>query len=143
MSWEEIDKLLRKLFDVEAHKQEKIVSNQEKIPNIPSDFFKTFLDRHIQESHDLEIFDKNRFICLYCSERITDDKYVVVTHPEFPNNYLKQLYFHSKGDCDPRYRFLEYSRKKWLREYRYAGNFFKLKEKKQKNIFHRIKEKIF
>ncbi len=91
----------------------------------------------------MEEFYQKRMICLYCGKRIEDDKYVLMNHPEFPDNQWKQIYFHSKGNCNPRSRFLEYRRKKWLREYRYAGRYFKMKNKKEQNIFSRIKEKIF
>jgi hypothetical protein len=143
MSWEEIDKLLQKLFDSHIKKHQEN-DNSQTVPALdPTEHFKTWLDQHIKESDDVEEFYQKRMICLYCGKRIEDDKYALMNHPEFPDNQLKQIYFHSKGRCNPRTRFLEYRRKKWLREYIYAGRYFKMKNKKEKNIFSHIKEKIF
>ena len=59
---------------------------------------------------------------MYCGEWIVNDRYIVINHPEFPESYLKQIYFHTNERCNPRYRFVNQRREIWLREYNYRAS---------------------
>ena len=115
MSWQEIDKLLQKLFDSDNKKQQ--MNKDSSILN-PTEPFKAWLDTHILE----EEFSENRMICIYCREKIVNDRYIVINHPEFPDSHLKQIYFHTNKRCNPRYRFVNQRREIWLREYNYRAS---------------------
>jgi hypothetical protein len=62
---------------------------------------------NIRKEEKLDSFFKRQIVRIYCKEQITDDKYVLMSHPEFPNDISQILYFHSKGECNPRHRFLK------------------------------------
>lgn len=118
MSWQEIDRLLQKLFDTDFKDQQKVnedIEDQKIGQLFPSEPFKDWLDKHIQEKKFME----TRMVCLYCGEKIDDDKYVVVCDLEHVGNFLQQVYFHSKGKCNPRHRFIKQRREIWLRDYNY------------------------
>ncbi len=117
MSWEEIDKLLVKMFDSHIKKKYKLKSTKA-ISQFKSQssglFTKEWFENFTREGEEFEKFDRRRMICSYCKKRITDDKFIIIPDPEFPEDYLKQLYFHSKGGCNPRLRYKELARKEWL-----------------------------
>ena len=115
MSWQEIDKLLQKLFDVDRKKQSESAKEEEQDLADPTEAFRAWLDEHLCE----EEYTKKRMICIYCQQRIEDDRYVVMCHPDFLDNHLKQIFFHTNKRCNPRVRYLQQRREIWLREYNY------------------------
>lgn len=74
-------------------------------------------------------------VCLYCGEKIDDDKYVVISDVEDTDDFLKQAYFHSKGKCDPRHRFIKLRRDIWLRAYKRKASY---KNNSKKSILSRF-----
>ena len=115
VSWQEIDKLLQKLFDSDNEKQLEEQNKKENHILKPTEDFKSWLDNHILE----EEFTERRMICCYCGKKIENDRYIVINHPELPETHLKQIYFHTNKRCNPRYRFVNQRREMWLREYNY------------------------
>lgn len=113
LSWQEIDELFQKLFD-KTVKEETESNGKEQMPlSRPTEAFVDWLESYIKE----EQFYNTRMICLYCGMKIEDDKYVVMCHPEHPNDSILQIYFHSKGACNPRQRLLQQRRERWLKDY--------------------------
>jgi len=80
-----------------------------------------WLDEHIKEVPLVEEFFTKRMICLYCGMKIGDDKYVIMCHPDRPDESLHQIYFHSKGECNPRQRLLKQRKERWLKQYEYQS----------------------
>ena len=124
MSWEEIDKLLVKMFDSQLKKlksrQISIESTSQK-KEIPSLEFKEWLSEYIQDCSTYEDFEKSRLICKFCGKKIQNASFVVINHPEYPDDYTKQLYFHCADLCNPRKRYVEITRKMWLIRYQLEG----------------------
>lgn len=69
------------------------------------------------ETEEFEEFAKIRLTSKFCKCDITDDKFVMMNDPRFPNDLTKQLYFHSKGRCDPTHRYIKEARGLWLFRY--------------------------
>ena len=124
MSWEEIDKLLVKMFDSKLRKLKTRQTSNELSPqksDFPSSEFKGWLSEFIQDCSDFEEFEKSRLICKFCGEKIVDAHFVQMKHPDYPDDYTKQLYFHSVDYCNPRMRYVEITRKMWLIRYKLEG----------------------
>ncbi len=120
MSWEEIDKLLVKMFDTQLKKlkrNQKLSERDSQKNETPSLEFKGWLTEFIQDSSDYEKFKQSRLVCKRCGEKIENTKFVVIFHPDHPDDYTKQLYFHSGEQCNPRTRYLNITRKMWLIRY--------------------------
>lgn len=125
---EELEKLFIKLFDshfkFEPEEGTLPEEGTETSLSIPTQKFRRWLDRHVQEQQLIDIedqkedFEKIRMICCYCKERITDDKFFVIHHPDFPTDLTKMLYFHTQGECNPRLQLVQLSRQLWLERYR-------------------------
>ena len=56
-------------------------------------------------------------ICASCIERILDDRFVTMFDPNFPTDYTKVKYYHSKGKCEPRISAIPQRHSQWLIEY--------------------------
>ena len=124
MSWEEIDKLLVKMFNSQIRKLRNRQTHVEdsKRPNeSPSSDFKEWLSDYIQDCSDYEEFEKSRLICKFCGEKIDNANFIAISHPDCPEDYTKQLYFHSTDHCNPRVRYLKITRKMWLIRYQLEG----------------------
>ncbi len=124
MSWEEIDKLLVKTFDSQIKKlknRQSHVEDSKQHNESPSSDFKEWLSDYIQDCSDYEEFEKSCLICKFCGEKIDNANFMVMCHPDYPEDYTKQLYFHSTDQCNPRVRYLEITRKMWLIRYQLEG----------------------
>ncbi|MHA1968408.1 MAG: hypothetical protein ACW964_11455 [Candidatus Hodarchaeales archaeon] len=108
----ELEKLFRKLFDSYFQSNTQSQGNTLCPTSLlaPTESFKNFVDQYIKEDK----FQERRLICVYCNERITDDKFVLMSHPDHPNDLGHILYFHSKGKCNPRVKLIKTARERWL-----------------------------
>ncbi|MHA1977562.1 MAG: hypothetical protein ACW98F_19105 [Candidatus Hodarchaeales archaeon] len=125
MSWEEIDKLLVKIFDSQVRKLKNRQTPSElttRTTELPSSEFKGWLSEFIQDGSDYEEFEKSRLICKFCGEKIDNADFIVLSHPEYPDDFTRQLYFHCTSRCNPRIRYLEITRKMWLIRYNLERN---------------------
>lgn len=130
---EELEKIFIKLFDqhfrLEAEEVNLSDDRGDKSLAIPTQNFKHWLDQHVQEQQMIDIedqkeeFEKIRMICSYCKERITDDKFFVINHPDFPTDMTKILYFHTQGECNLRLQLVRLSRQLWLERYKKKASF--------------------
>jgi hypothetical protein len=129
-SWIEFDKTLTKLFE---SFYQKITKDRE--PEEADDLSSAsscsvhWLDNHVLECRMEEEFPKMRLICVKCGEKITDEQFIVISHPEFPEDYSKSFYFHSKGRCTPRWERIQEIRERWLQ--RHDQSFQEREEKKK------------
>ena len=119
MSWKDFDKLLNELFD--SFYQKKSDENEvEETNNLskPTEEFIQWLDNHIDtfDSHNerYEDFERSRLCCTICLGKIEDDRFLVISDPNFPNDHTKSLYFHSTDNCNLRLRMNKFARERWL-----------------------------
>ncbi|MFX0122141.1 MAG: hypothetical protein ACFFAE_00755 [Candidatus Hodarchaeota archaeon] len=119
MSWKEFDNRLTKLFEsFHAKVSEKKEEKDEPDPlSSASSPFVNWLDNHIQECRMEEDFPKIRLICVKCGDKITDDRFVVISHPRYPGDYSKAFYSHSKGGCNPQWEQIHAVRERWLKKH--------------------------
>ncbi|MFX1285493.1 MAG: hypothetical protein ACFFB5_17780 [Promethearchaeota archaeon] len=136
MSWREFDKTLNKLFESfqKETKASKEISESNDLNQATSRFTK-WLEEHIQECRIEEEFPRIRLICIKCGEKITDDRFVVILHPDFPVDYSKSFYLHSKGKCTPRWDLIRSTREKWLREH---DKTYQERERKRKALIEAL-----
>ncbi len=116
MSLSEIDKIMRKLFD--SSKQEVSTGSVHKSlqsKEIPSNEFRNWLFDHIEEDSREERFKEQRLICIFCHNQITDQNYYVIHHPDYPDDYSRSIYFHSKVNCEERMKNIKKVRETWLK----------------------------
>ena len=56
-----------------------------------------------------------RLVCAICLAPITDDQFIVLPNPEYPNDFTKLIYLHSKDKCKFRKKHLAEVRERWRR----------------------------
>ncbi len=122
MNWEELDKYLVEIFHTKKEK-EPIIQTEETISQtIASEEFSLWLDDFMVEMDRFDELSETRLTCIFCKCRINDDRFVIMQNPKFPNDTSKQIYFHSKGGCNPRYRYIKEARELWLFRYKNRNN---------------------
>lgn len=133
MSWMEFDKTLTKLFESFHQKiSENKESSEPEDLSSASSLFVSWFDEHIQECRMEEDFPKIRLIRVKCGEKITDDRFVVIHHPRYPEDYSKSFYFHSRGGCNHRWGQIRATREQWLQKH--DKHYQEQKQQKEKLI---------
>ncbi len=69
-----IEGIFQRYFDSSMLQKEETIK-EENSPAEPSEVFKSWLDRHIEDHRQEEEFYKRRLVCSFCSQLIDDDKW--------------------------------------------------------------------
>ncbi len=84
-----------------------------------------WLDGHLQHLQQVEKCNqliKEIFVCRKCGTKITNRYWVLTKDPQYPENYSKIRYYHSRRQCNPHFN----------KNCVYCGKDFRIKRKGQK-----------
>lgn len=116
-NFDKFDEKLQKILKLEKPSTKEETTQNDISTIQASDDYKEWLQVYIQDFHMFEEYEKIRLICQHCSEKIVNDKYLVIPDPSSPEDYSKTKFYHSKGNCDPRIKKIKDVREKWLKEH--------------------------
>jgi uncharacterized transporter YbjL len=112
---EYIEQQLQKFERQEKQTTEKQMKQirKEKTVQIKVVRLKEWLTEYQKEIETMEKFETIRLVCQRCGTKIKDDGFLVLPHPNYPNEVLRTIYLHVKGKC-PRPVRVQTARERWL-----------------------------
>ncbi|NHJ02783.1 MAG: hypothetical protein EAX86_11655 [Candidatus Heimdallarchaeota archaeon] len=81
----------------------------------PNPDLEKYMETFFQDFQVIDTLKRRRLVCSVCLAPIEEDQFIVLPHPQYPEDPSKVSYFHSKRNCSLRSKKVKTVRGHWLK----------------------------